>query len=57
MKTGNKTPLSLVFWEMTAACNLECVHCRRLEVGKELSDADLSFAGVLSIQYPTPYLP
>lgn len=25
-------PLRLVFWEMTARCNLECVHCRRLDV-------------------------
>lgn len=25
--------LRLVFWETTAACNLACVHCRRLEVG------------------------
>ncbi len=24
--------LRLVFWEMTARCNLECVHCRRLDV-------------------------
>lgn len=42
MKARSKTPLSLVFWEMTVACNLECVHCRRLEVGKELSESDLS---------------
>ena len=42
MASKNKTPLSLVFWETTAACNLECVHCRRLEVGKEMSSGDLS---------------
>ena len=42
MASKNKTPLSLVFWETTAARNLECVHCRRLEVGKEMSSGDLS---------------
>jgi len=34
-------PLRLVFWESTAGCNLECVHCRRLEVSHELSKKDL----------------
>ena len=34
-------PLRLVFWESTAGCNLECVHCRRLEVSRELSRGDL----------------
>ena len=34
-------PLRLVFWESTAGCNLECVHCRRLEVSRELSRKDL----------------
>ncbi|MEE9499471.1 MAG: radical SAM protein, partial [Nitrospinaceae bacterium] len=38
--------LPLVFWETTTACNLECVHCRRLEVGKELSINDLSLQDV-----------
>jgi radical SAM protein with 4Fe4S-binding SPASM domain len=32
----------LVFWETTAACNLECAHCRRLEVGHEMSTRDLT---------------
>jgi len=32
----------LVFWEATAGCNLECRHCRRLEVAKPLSTRDLS---------------
>ena len=27
-----KPPLRLVFWELTARCNLKCVHCRRLDV-------------------------
>jgi heme b synthase len=34
--------LRLVFWETTAGCNLECMHCRRLDVGKELMRSDLS---------------
>jgi len=35
-------PLRLVFWETTAGCNLECAHCRRLEVSKELMRNDLT---------------
>jgi heme b synthase len=31
-----------VFWETTAGCNLECRHCRRLEVSHELSKSDLT---------------
>jgi len=34
----------LVFWETTVACNLECSHCRRLEIGHELSKLDLTTA-------------
>ncbi|MFQ5671955.1 MAG: radical SAM protein [Nitrospinales bacterium] len=34
--------LLFVFWEATTACNLECVHCRRLEIGKKLSREDLA---------------
>ena len=34
--------LRLVFWETTAGCNLECVHCRRIDVAKELMRNDLS---------------
>jgi len=29
-------PLRLVFWETTAGCNLECKHCRRLEVSHKI---------------------
>ncbi|MDW8345142.1 MAG: radical SAM protein [Verrucomicrobiae bacterium] len=32
----------LVFWETTAGCNLECIHCRRLEVSRQLMQSDLS---------------
>tara|TARA_B100000959_G_scaffold249471_1_gene277262 strand:- start:168185 stop:169393 length:1209 start_codon:yes stop_codon:yes gene_type:complete len=34
--------LRLVFWETTAGCNLECVHCRRLDVSHELMKNDLT---------------
>ena len=34
--------LRLVFWETTAGCNLECVHCRRIDVSKQLMKDDLS---------------
>jgi len=34
--------LRLLFWETTAGCNLECVHCRRLDVSRELMKNDLT---------------
>jgi AdoMet-dependent heme synthase len=34
--------LRLLFWETTAGCNLECIHCRRLDVSKELMKSDLT---------------
>ena len=34
--------LRLLFWETTAGCNLECVHCRRLDVSRQLMKSDLS---------------
>jgi radical SAM protein with 4Fe4S-binding SPASM domain len=37
-------PLRLLFWETTAGCNLECVHCRRLDVSHELMKSDMSTA-------------
>ena len=36
------SPPRLVFWEATAGCNLECRHCRRLEVAKALSKRDMT---------------
>ena len=39
---GNGAGPRLVFWEATAGCNLECRHCRRLEVAKALSKRDLT---------------
>jgi heme b synthase len=35
--------LRLVFWETTAGCNLECIHCRRLDVSRQLMQNDLTF--------------
>ncbi len=37
-----KNQLRLVFWETTAGCNLECVHCRRLDVAHEMMKNDLT---------------
>ena len=34
--------LRLLFWETTAGCNLECIHCRRLEVSQQLTQSDLT---------------
>jgi radical SAM protein with 4Fe4S-binding SPASM domain len=43
--TETITPaLRLVFWETTTGCNLACVHCRRLEVSRDLSCSDLTTA-------------
>ena len=39
---NKKNQLRLIFWETTAGCNLECVHCRRLDVSKELADDDMT---------------
>ncbi len=35
-------PLRLLFWETTAGCNLECIHCRRLDVSHELMKSDMT---------------
>ncbi|UCD27853.1 MAG: radical SAM protein [Planctomycetota bacterium] len=40
--SSDSSPLRLVFWETTIGCNLECVHCRRMEESQELSKHDLS---------------
>lgn len=37
-------PLRILFWETTTACNLGCVHCRRLEAVKRPADDELSTA-------------
>ncbi|HOJ20593.1 MAG TPA: radical SAM protein [Armatimonadota bacterium] len=41
--------LRLVFWETTAGCNLECIHCRRLEVARERMRDDLSTEEALAL--------
>ncbi|MEW5974771.1 MAG: radical SAM protein [Acidobacteriota bacterium] len=37
-----RNQLRLVFWETTSGCNLECVHCRRLDVAAELARQDMT---------------
>lgn len=44
---GDTYPLRLVFWELTARCNLRCRHCRA-EAGEEAPD-ELTTAEVLRI--------
>ncbi|MBI3002452.1 MAG: radical SAM protein [candidate division NC10 bacterium] len=41
--------LRLVFWETTAGCNLECKHCRRLDVAREMMRDDLSTGEALAL--------
>lgn len=41
-KQATKNQLRLVFWETTSACNLECIHCRRLDVAAELARQDMT---------------
>lgn len=38
---SNPFALRLVFWETTAGCNLQCLHCRRLDVAQESLKEDL----------------
>ena len=42
MSSVASNDLRLVFWETTAGCNLECAHCRRLDVSRALSREDLT---------------
>lgn len=32
----------LIFWETTAACNLKCIHCRRVTLAEQLTPQDLT---------------
>lgn len=34
--------LRLLFWESTAGCNLACIHCRRLDVNRTITNDDLT---------------
>ncbi len=47
--TPERNALRLVFWETTAGCNLECVHCRRLEVAQQMMQEDLSTDEALAL--------
>ncbi len=42
-------PLRLLFWETTAGCNLACVHCRRLDVSRQLCQDDMSTQQALTM--------
>ena len=42
-------PLRLLFWESTAGCNLACVHCRRLDVSRQLMRDDLTTDDALTL--------
>lgn len=35
-------PPRLIFWETTAGCNLNCIHCRRMTVADQLMPHDLN---------------
>lgn len=39
---NTENQLRLVFWETTAGCNLECIHCRRLDISQQMMKSDLS---------------
>jgi len=41
METSAYPPPRLIFWESTAGCNLECIHCRRITVADQLMPQDL----------------
>lgn len=42
MKTTSYPGPRLIFWETTAGCNLECIHCRRITVADQLLPQDLT---------------
>src|SRR5262249_12249045 len=37
-----RNKLKLVFWETASGCNLECIHCRRIDVAAALAKQDMS---------------
>ncbi len=41
-KLGSRHELRLVFWVTRCACNLECIHCHRLDVAAELAKQDMT---------------
>jgi radical SAM protein with 4Fe4S-binding SPASM domain len=42
MEVTPYAPPRLIFWESTAGCNLECIHCRRITVADQLLPQDLN---------------
>lgn len=42
MNPTSYPPPRLIFWETTAGCNLECIHCRRITVANQLLPQDLT---------------
>jgi AdoMet-dependent heme synthase len=44
----SRNELRLVFWESTSLCNLECIHCRRLDVAADLARQDLTTAQAIA---------
>lgn len=48
-KQGEAPSLRLLFWESTVACNLACIHCRRLDVSQKLSKDDLTTQEALKL--------
>lgn len=50
MTTPRETapPLRLVFWELTARCNLQCRHCRA-EAGEAFAVGELATADILTV--------
>ena len=49
METGIYPPPRLIFWESTAGCNLECIHCRRITVADQLMPQDLNTEEVFGL--------
>ncbi|MFO7679032.1 MAG: radical SAM protein [Chloroflexota bacterium] len=49
METSAYPPPRLIFWESTAGCNLECIHCRRITVADQLVPQDLNTAEVFDM--------
>ncbi len=52
MKKDNATaypPPRLIFWETTAGCNLNCIHCRRMTIADQLLPHDLTTAESLEM--------
>lgn len=41
MNTHPYPPPRLIFWETTAGCNLQCIHCRRITIANQLLPQDL----------------